>query len=111
LGRRIAEAAAVKIGSRYNTSLIAADAVADSVAGHWLNRLLHSWPDRMLSRLCDRPEHWICSQLVAYALAQQPEFRGTGVLRFPSNTIDPQELFEENLLFEDWPASLPVKTN
>lgn len=113
LGRRIAEAAAAKAGAHYNTGLIVADAAADSFAGHWLNRLFRSWPNRLLSRACDRSGHWICSQLVAYALAQQPELNGRGVLRLPFDLIDPQELFEDEALFEDWPAlaSVPQTAN
>lgn len=105
LGRRIAGTAATKLGSHYNTSLILAEATADTFIGHWFNRLLHSWPNRLLSKVCDRPGHWICSQLVAYALAQQPELQGRGVLRLPCDTIDPQQLFEDNSLFEEWHGS------
>lgn len=106
LGRRIAGAAAAKIGSRYNTSLIVAEAAADTFMGHWFNYLLRSWPNRLLSKVCDRPGQWICSQLVANALAQQPELQGRGVLRLPFDTIDPQQLFEDNTLFEDWPHAI-----
>ncbi len=106
LGRRIAETAASKVGSHYNTSLILAEAAADTFMGHWLNRLLGSWPNRIMSRACDRSGHWICSQLVAYALAQQLELQGRGVLRFPFDLIDPQELFEDEEIFEPWPTQL-----
>jgi hypothetical protein len=107
LGRRIADDAAAKLGAHYNTGLIVADVAADTFMGHWLNRLLRSWPSRVMSRACDRSGHWICSQLVAYALAQQPELQGHGVLRFPFDIIDPQELFEDEDLFEPWPISPP----
>lgn len=102
LGRRIADVAATKVGLHYNTSLIAAEAASDTLMGHWFNQLLHSWPNRLLSKVCDRPGHWICSQLVAYALAQQPELQGQGVLRLPFDTIDPQQLFEDESIFVDW---------
>lgn len=108
LGRRIADAAVAKVGAHYNTSLILADVVADTFIGHWLNRLLRSWPNRLISRAFDRSGHWICSQLVAYALAQQPELQSQGVLRFPFDIIDPQELFEDEDLFESWPISSPT---
>jgi hypothetical protein len=101
LGERIAAAAAQQIGCRYNTSLIVAQAAADSWLGHWCNRFLGMWPDRVVSRLLDRRNHWICSQLVAYALAQQPEYRDVGVLRQPLDTIDPQQLFQDDELFEN----------
>jgi hypothetical protein len=101
LGARIAASAAAQVGCGYATGLVVAEAAAETFAGHWLNRLFDSWPRRLLSRLLDRRGHWMCSELVAYALAQQPELRGRGVLRFPPDIIDPQELFEDTALFED----------
>lgn len=100
LGARIVSAAATQIGCRYNTSLILAQAAADTWFGHWCNRLMRLWPDRIISKMLDRRRHWICSQLVAFALARQPEFQGRGILRQPLDTIDPQQLFEDNELFE-----------
>ena len=41
----------------------------------------------MLNWACDRSGQWICSQLVAYALAQQPELNGRGVLRLPFDDL------------------------
>ena len=99
LGSRIVAAAAAQLGSRYNTSLILAEAAGDTWLGHWCNRLLRAWPNRLLSRVLDRPGHWICSQLVAHALRQQPELRDLGILRFPPDTIDPQELFDDQTIF------------
>jgi hypothetical protein len=101
LGARIAASAATQVGCSYNTSLIVAQAAVDTWLGHWCNRLLGAWPDRVLSWALDRQHRWICSQLVAYALAQQPEFRGRGVLSQPLDTIDPQQLFEDDLLWEN----------
>lgn len=99
LGQRIADAAAAKIGSRYNTSLIVAEAASDTFLGHWLNTAFRAWPNRLFSRLLDKPNEWICSQLVAYALAQQPEYHDRGILRAPLDTIDPQQLYEDTILF------------
>jgi hypothetical protein len=103
LGARIAAAAATRIGARYNTSLILAEAAADTWLGHWCNRLFRDWPNRILSKILDQPNHWICSQLVADALAQQPEFKNLGILRQPLDTIDPQQLFDDPTLFENHP--------
>ncbi|MDB6066050.1 MAG: hypothetical protein JWR26_2258 [Pedosphaera sp.] len=107
LGQRIAATAASKLGCKYDTRLIAAEAAAHTVVGHWLNRVFGSWPNHLVSRVLDRPDRWICSELVAYALQQQPELQGLGVLRFPPDTIDPQELFEDHALFEDAAATRP----
>ncbi len=102
LGQRIAAAAGAKVGDKYNTGLVVADAAADTVAGHWMNKLFHEWPHRLFNRWLARPNEFICSELAGYVLAQQPEFAGLGVLAKPLDTIDPQELFEDSNLFEDW---------
>ena len=78
-----------------------AEAAADTFLGHWFNQVFRSWPNRLLSRMLDRPGRWFCSELVAFALSRQPEFEGRGVLRFPPDIIDPQELFEDVELFEE----------
>src|SRR5579872_716792 len=74
LGRRIVDAAAARLGDKYDTSLIFAQALADSFAGHLVNQLLRGWPNRQLSALCDHRHREICSELVATALDAQPEF-------------------------------------
>lgn len=110
LGKRIAAAARAKVGSNYNTGLVVGDAAADTFAGHWLNKLFHDWPHRALNRLLARRSEFICSELAAYALASQPEFMGQGTLASPIDTIDPQELFEDSVLFEDWVGALVNRT-
>lgn len=102
LGKRIAEAAESKIGCPYGTGLILAEMAADTWIGHLVNKVCKEWPNRFVSWLLNRDTSFICSELVAYALSQQSEFRGRGILAKPLDTIDPQELFEDQVLFEDW---------
>lgn len=102
LGAHIAVAAESKIGCKYDAQLIIADLAADSVFGHWLNKLFGDKPERFFAWLAGKKNEFICSQLAAYALAAQPEFRGVGCLSRPLNTIDPQLLFEDEELFEPW---------
>ena len=45
---------------------------------------------------------WICSELTAYALDEQPEYHDQGILKRPNATISPQELFEDSVIFEPW---------
>jgi hypothetical protein len=100
----IAEAAESKIGCRYDTGLIFADGLADTFLGHWLNKIFRQWPARIVSAIVARltGTQMICSELVAYALAQLPEYKNTGILRQPLFTIDPQALFEDQTIFETW---------
>ena len=56
----------------------------------------------LLSKLLNNEKRWICSELAAYCLDEQREYRGKGVLAKPEDTIDPQELFEDEVIFEPW---------
>jgi hypothetical protein len=108
LGMRISDCACSKIGHRYATGLIVAQAAANT----WLGRLINEWtgggPDRWVSNRLSREGSMICSQLAAWCLGQQPELHGRGILARPHNTIDPQELFEDDQVFEPWSTKLWV---
>jgi len=52
--------------------------------------------------LLNNEKRWICSELAAYCLDEQREYRGKGILAKPEDTIDPQELFEDETIFEPW---------
>lgn len=100
----IISAAISRVGCQYATDLIIADALADTMAGHFLNWIFKGWPKRTINRVFDyiHPNQFICSQLAAFALASQPEYKGTGCLKQPLDTIDPQQLFEDQVIFEPW---------
>lgn len=98
IGHSIAALAYSKQGCSYDDLLILEDALADSLVGHWLNKLLHNWPHRLMSWLLMRPDRFICSYLAAFCLAGQPQFAGR--LASPLAGIDPQMLFETEELCE-----------
>ena len=102
MGNAIAHSAERKIGCAYGYGLIAADLAADTWAGYWANRICQQWPRRFFCWLLNSPAAFICSELAAYALNEQPEFHGRGVLAGPLDTIDPQDLFEDETIFEPW---------
>lgn len=102
----IVKSAAEKVGCGYATGLIVEEAMADSFVGHWVNKFTHYWPHRFFSALLGSDTSDICSELVAYALNAQPIYRGRGILANPADTIDPQELFEDTVIFEDWQEQL-----
>jgi hypothetical protein len=58
--------------------------------------------EKAFCEVLDCPESFICSELAAYALDEQPEYRDKGVLAFPNSAINPQNLFEDNVIFEPW---------
>lgn len=102
LGENIALAALSKQGEKYNVGLIVADAAAETFLGYWLNKIFRKWPEKVICWLFDFRNTMICSELVAFALASQPEFKHRGCLDWPLDTITPQDLFEDATLFEDW---------
>lgn len=102
LADRIVYTAAGQVGDKYDLPLIFAQALQGTFLGRVINRLFKGKPDALLSRLADGADRWICSELAAYCLDEQPELRDRGILAKPVNTIDPQELFEDSAVFEPW---------
>jgi hypothetical protein len=100
LGNRISASARSRIGSRYNIGLIAAQCMANTFVGHYLNKWFSGRPDAWMSARLDRKNEFICSELAAFAMNEQPEFRSRGILSSPLDTISPQELFEDQVIFE-----------
>jgi hypothetical protein len=66
------------------------------------DRLLQGKVENKLSDYLNNPEKWICSELAAYALDEQPKYKDQGILKCPNATISPQELFEDLVIFEPW---------
>ncbi len=96
------QAAAKEVGTTYDINLIASQAMQGTFVGKLINKVFKGKPDRIVSKLLNRDDRWICSELVAYCLNEQPAYRNKGILRHPSETIDPQELFEDAVVFEPW---------
>ncbi len=100
MGMRIAAQARFRIGARYNTGLILSQLMAHTFVGHYLNKWFNNRPDQWVSERLDRKDEFICSELAATALNEQPELRGKGILAGPLDTISPQALFEDQVIFE-----------
>jgi hypothetical protein len=105
LGQRIAATAELQNGAKYDFGLMVADFISNSIPGHFLNRIFHNKPAQALAGLLDNPHKFICSELVAWALDQQPEFKGKGSLVHPAYLATPQELFEDEVIFDAWKHS------
>jgi hypothetical protein len=100
-GVHIAAAAAGKLGCKYNKGLILAQFLANTLFGHFVNALCRNRINDKVSAWLDRRNEYICSELCAYALNEQPQYRGRGVLAQPLDTISPQMLFDDPVLWED----------
>jgi hypothetical protein len=106
-GRRVARRARAQVGAKFDYGAFAAAGLRGTFLGHLLDGLLGGKPRALAGRLLHQKGRWICSTLVAYCLNQEPHYRGQGVLSRPAGTVSPQELFEDEELFE--PLLRPVK--
>lgn len=102
IAERLKETAYQEIGKEYDDALITSAAISGSFLGHFLARITHGKTEEWLAKMLDHKDKWICSELVAYCLDQQPEYRDRGILRTPNAAINPQELFEDDIIFEPW---------
>jgi hypothetical protein len=105
IGRRVAETALTQKDCKYDYNLIAADFVRGSFIGHLIDECFNGKPEDILTKLLNNDKRWICSELAAYALDEQPEYHDKGILNKEADTITPQELFEDGTIFEPWTAS------
>ncbi|MFN9548200.1 MAG: hypothetical protein ACK6AD_14240 [Cyanobacteriota bacterium] len=102
LAAAIIQAAEEHLGCAYDIDLIAAQLKVNSISGHFIrHRLLPNLEEAVCQRR-DHLDRWICSELVAHCLDAQPEYHNKGVLAHSDATIDPQELFEDDLIFQAW---------
>jgi hypothetical protein len=102
LANRILQTAKPEVGKKYDFKSILTQALSGSFAGHFFDRLLKGKFEDKLAEILNDPNKWICSELVAYALDEQPEYHDQGILGRPNSTISPQELFEDSVIFEPW---------
>lgn len=102
LGNRIAASARLQLGRKYDYGVMVADMVVDSILGHFVDRIFGGRPGRALMGLLQSPDRFVCSELVAWAMEQQPEFAGQGILREKAAMVSPQGLFEDDRVFDAW---------
>ncbi len=103
IAKNLIDRAEQELNSEYDLRLIAAHAAAGTMLGHFLNRLSRGQLEKRITQLLNTQDAWICSELIAYCLDQDP-YKDQGILKEPWETISPQELFEDPLgqLFEPW---------
>lgn len=102
IAEAIIETAAREVGCKYDLALILGQATAKSHIGNLIREVFQGQPTSLACKILNNDTRWICSELVAHCLDQQPMYKGKGILSIPSHTIDPQELFEDTILFEPW---------
>jgi hypothetical protein len=100
---RICELAEAKVGSKFDHGVFVAHAINDHFVGWILNKLTADGMRRLSDDLFNDPEKWICSELGVYVLNQFPEYEGIGSLSLRPGLVTPQELFENDEVFEPLP--------
>jgi hypothetical protein len=101
-GHRIAESARPELGKKYDDLLIAAYALRGSFFGRFVQDIFGKAPTTDLNDFLHTNGRWICSELAAHCMDVQPEYHRKGVLADGDFTIDPQELFEDEIIFTPW---------
>jgi len=102
IGDSIARTALKEVGKEYDSGAILTQLLSGSLAGRILDRVVRGRFEDAIAKLLSDSDKWICSELVAYALDEQPIYRDKGILDRPNSTISPQELFEDSQIFEPW---------
>jgi hypothetical protein len=102
IANRIIQTVKPQVGKKYDFKSILTQALAGTFLGHFFDKLLRGQLENKLAEILNDPNKWICSELAAYALDEQPEYKDKGILQRPNATISPQELFEDSVIFEPW---------
>lgn len=101
MGKAIVERARQHVGRGYDFRLIAGLAIANSMVGQAISRVVPALEERV-ARRWNTPGRDICVEPVVDALNTQPAIRGRGTLAKPTYAINPQELFEDDVVFSPW---------
>lgn len=109
LGAAIAATANAQIGKPYDFRALAANAMVNLwIMQRLLNKVHRSTLQARLLPPSYAMAAFICSELCAFALDEQPALCDLGCLSDPISFITPQALFEDGILFKPWktaPAS------
>lgn len=100
----IATLARSKIGCKYEYAEILGH-LGKSLPGiSRFNRITHNFFVDILSCVIDNKNKFICSELAAYSLkyAKSWEYGNKGILSRLTTRINPQELFEDKVIFKEW---------
>lgn len=100
LADRIVSAAEAQLGAEFDFHTTANLALQKNFVGWLVNLMTANAANRAVDHLIQDDNRWLCSALASYCLKSQAEFDGVGVLKDNPGMITPQELFEDDDLFE-----------
>lgn len=102
MGERIRQAAYKRVGRKYGYSNIAGQAVANSILGKVLSAVTFGWFGKAVLKVTDSQKTDICDETAYEVLKAQPELSGAKIFYRPSWETNPQQLFEDEGVFEPW---------
>jgi hypothetical protein len=102
IAKKIVEKAEEQKGCKYDLDLIEHMVEVHSIVGWTINKLTRGGYENRITLAHEGDDKWICSELAAHCLDEQPEYKDKGILSKLDATIDPQELFEDQTIFEPW---------
>lgn len=100
VANRLVKRAKAQVGSGFDYGVFAASGLRGTFLGHLANTLFHDKPQDWVDQMLNRDDRWICSELVVYCLQKEARYRGQGVLSHSPGTVTPQQLFEDDEVFE-----------
>jgi hypothetical protein len=103
LADRICELAEAQVGTRFDNGVLIAHALNDHFIGWLINKVTGDAARAASDALFNQKDDWICSELAAYVLNQIPQYAGKGNLAQRPGMLTPQELFENDEIFEPLP--------
>ena len=90
------------LGSPYDFVLIAGHAISDTFGGKLLDEITKGKSRDLITWLFETKGRYICSELCAEVLRKRPEYANKGVLTHPPYSLDPQILFQDEIIFSPW---------
>lgn len=103
LADRICDLAEEQVGTRFDNGVLIAHALNDHFVGWLINKVTGDAARAASDALFNQKDEWICSELAAYVLNRIPEFSEIGNLDQRPGMLTPQELFENDEIFEPMP--------
>lgn len=98
----IVKNAKAEVGKKYAKILLLVGIIRGSYIGHWIDKITHNKFFDKQFQLINRGRSFLCSELVAHCLqkAKLWPYHNEGILKRPAAAINPQELFEDENIFE-----------
>ncbi len=100
MAEQIVETAREEVDKPFDKNVLAVHAAHGNFLGYLLDVACGGEAKDLSAKFVSAEDSWICSELGAYVLDSQSEYKGKGVLSREYGAITPQMLFEDDEIFE-----------